>query len=178
MASINIQDLLNKTNKTKPINTRTASINESKLNLDLESQVLEAEENEIDNTNISLIEDLVINLLQARLILHICHLRVNGPGSFAKHLALGEAYELSSDFADKIAETTQGNSKSLLNLSKKFTIEVPAIGNECAYLDQLLATITEAIPTLDQGGDLICSNILQDLAGSLRQIIYKLTFLE
>lgn len=165
MANLNIQDLLNKS---------------TKKSFDLDLPIIEHEEpiQEAVALDGSLTQSLVSNLLQARLVLHVCHLRVSGPGSFAKHLALGEAYEIASDFADTIAETVQGQTKALLNIGPTITIKVPDIGKECEYIEMLLGIIDQAIAQFDQGGDVITSNILQELGANFRKIVYKLTFLE
>ena len=70
MANLNIQDLLNKS---------------TKRNFDLDLPIQEAV-----SSSDSLTETLVSSLLQASLVLHICHLRIT---SFAKHISLKEAYE-------------------------------------------------------------------------------------
>jgi hypothetical protein len=165
MANLNIQDLLNKS---------------TKRSFDLDLPIIENEEaiQEAVALDGSLTQTLVSNLLQARLVLHVCHLRVSGPGSFAKHLALAEAYEIASDFADTIAETVQGQTKTLLNIGPTIAIKIPDLNKEVEYIDMLLGIIDQAIAQFDQGGDVITSNILQDLGAKLRVIVYKLTFLE
>lgn len=122
-------------------------------------------------------ETLVTELLQARIIVHIFHLRVKGSGSFAAHLAFGELYELASDFADKLAEQWQGLNQDLLNYPSNMSFEIPERGNEIVYIQELLSKIDIAINQLDNK-DKITSNILQDLGAQIRQIIYKLTFLK
>jgi hypothetical protein len=122
-------------------------------------------------------ENLISQLLQARIIGHIFHLRVKGTGSFASHLAFGEFYELVSDFADTLAEQWQGLNQELLAYPTDISFEVPERGNEIVYIQDLLSIIDTAINQLDSK-DKITSNILQDLGARLRQIIYKLTFLK
>ena len=51
---------------------------------------------------------LVATMFLAREYAHRAHLRVTGPGSFAKHEALGEFYEAIIGNADKITEAYQG----------------------------------------------------------------------
>lgn len=51
---------------------------------------------------------LVATLFLAREYAHRAHLRVTGPGSFAKHEALGEFYEGIIGHADSITEAYQG----------------------------------------------------------------------
>lgn len=162
MANLNIQDLLNKS---------------TKRSFDLDLPVLEAEESiqEAVSSADSLTETLVSNLLQASLVLHICHLRAT---SFAKYLVLKEGYEICLDFVDKITETVQGRTKTLLNFQPVITIKIADLGKEIEYLDMLLGIIEQSIAQLDQGGDAITSNIVQELGAKLRVIVYKLTFLE
>jgi len=51
---------------------------------------------------------LVGTMFLAREYAHRAHLRVTGPGSFAKHSALGEFYIAIIDNADSITEAYQG----------------------------------------------------------------------
>ena len=155
MANLNIQDLLNKS---------------TKRNFDLDLPIQEAV-----SSSDSLTETLVSSLLQASLVLHICHLRIT---SFAKHISLKEAYEICSEFADKITEAIQGRTKTLLNFQPIITIKIADLGKECEYIETMLGIIEQSIAQLDQGGDSITSNIVQELGAKLRVIVYKLTFLE
>lgn len=123
------------------------------------------------------LEQLVINLLQANLVVHIFHLRITGTGSFASHLALNDLYEVFSDYADKLAEQWQGKTMKLLNYPNAMQIEIPEYGNEIPYIEHILSIIEQNISGLD-GKDKITSNILQDLGAHIRQQLYKLTFLK
>ena len=51
---------------------------------------------------------LVATMFLAREYAHRAHLRVTGPGSFAKHSALGDFYTEIIDNADSIVEAYQG----------------------------------------------------------------------
>ena len=47
-------------------------------------------------------------LFNARTAAHIMHLQATGPGSYAKHVALGSFYDEIVDLADGLAEAYQG----------------------------------------------------------------------
>lgn len=51
---------------------------------------------------------LIAALFLARDIAHREHLKVEGPGSYARHIALGDFYEGIVDLADELCETYQG----------------------------------------------------------------------
>jgi DNA-binding ferritin-like protein len=123
------------------------------------------------------IEYLVFTLLQSRLVGHIMHLRVNGPGAYPAHLALGEFYDLCSDYADAIAEQYQGKYMQLLNYPAQMNFPVPPLGQELDFVNGLLSIVEANILTFEQS-DPVTSNILQDLAAKLRKVCYKLTFLK
>lgn len=50
----------------------------------------------------------VIKLLHAVTGAHILHLQQTGPGSYARHIALGDFYSELEDLADAVAEDWQG----------------------------------------------------------------------
>lgn len=122
-------------------------------------------------------ENLVVLLLQSRIIIHIMHLRITGPGSFAGHLALGDLYEMMSDYADKLAEQWQGLNQKILNYPSNMRFNIPEVGAEIEYIKSILTTVDATIEQLDVH-DKVTANILQDLAAGIRQQIYKLTFLK
>jgi DNA-binding ferritin-like protein len=61
-------------------------------------------------------------LFLARDLAHRAHLRTTGPGSFARHEALGDFYPAVVDFADTLAEAYQGCELTL--------IDIPLLDNE------------------------------------------------
>lgn len=52
--------------------------------------------------------EFVLTLMNARTAAHIMHLQVTGPGSLAKHMALGSFYEGIVPLIDTFAEAYQG----------------------------------------------------------------------
>lgn len=55
-------------------------------------------------------------LLLAREITHREHLKVQGPGSYARHMALGDFYEKVGDLADSFVENYQGCFDCILDI--------------------------------------------------------------
>ncbi len=62
------------------------------------------------------IELIVATLFLARDVAHRAHLKTQGPGSLAKHLALEEFYNSVVDLADTLTETYQGCFDVLLDI--------------------------------------------------------------
>lgn len=60
--------------------------------------------------------ELIALLFLARELAHRAHLKVNGPGAYAAHIALGDFYDEIVDRADAIAESYQGHSGALLDI--------------------------------------------------------------
>jgi DNA-binding ferritin-like protein len=69
-----------------------------------------------------MIGQFIAVLFLARDLAHREHLRTTGPGSFARHEALGEFYPAVVDLADTLAETYQGSELTL--------IDIPLLDNE------------------------------------------------
>jgi len=63
-----------------------------------------------------MIGQFIALLFLARDLAHREHLRVTGPGSFAKHMALGEFYPAIVELADKLAEAYQGQNGIIKDL--------------------------------------------------------------
>ena len=62
------------------------------------------------------IEMMVATLFLARDIAHREHLKTTGPGSYARHIALGDFYSSIVDMADELTETYQGVFNVLLDI--------------------------------------------------------------
>ena len=60
--------------------------------------------------------ELIALLFLARELGHRAHLRVNGPGAYAAHIALGDFYDAIGGHADSIAEAYQGETGELLDI--------------------------------------------------------------
>ena len=95
------------------------------------------------------IDSLVCFLFQARFIIHVFHLRINGPGAFAAHLAFGDLYNSIIDAADTIAEQYQGLTSQLIQFPPEINFIIPGEGEELAYINEILANIEQFIDSYD-----------------------------
>lgn len=105
--------------------------------------------------------EFILTLLNARTAAHVAHLSVSGPGSYAKHVALGEFYEGISGLADRFAESYQGCEGLIKFAGSSFKMErdpikmleslkgvVAAARTECAdypFLQQVCDDMTELV---------------------------------
>ena len=53
-------------------------------------------------------EEFFGRLFEIRDQIHLKHLRISGPGSYAQHIALGDFYESLLDLTDELIESYQG----------------------------------------------------------------------
>jgi DNA-binding ferritin-like protein len=141
------------------------------LNLNLEAV------QETNSTETNEFIQLLLMLLQSRFIIHIFHLRVSGIGSYASHLAFGDLYESLGDFADKLCEQYQGQAGQLIKFPNNINFNIPLVGKEIEYIQQIFDYINIFIDRYDNL-DKITSNILQELSSIIRSALYKLTFLK
>ena len=114
-------------------------------------------------------------LFLARDLAHRAHLKVSGPGSFAKHSALGDFYEAVTDFADKLTEAYQGRTRKLL--------DIPLLDNEfpgdikesmIAQQEWIEENRYKAIPKEDTP----LQNLIDEIVLLYLGTVYKLEFLE
>ena len=115
--------------------------------------------------------EFIFTLLNARTAAHIAHLSVTGPGSYAKHIALGEFYEGISGLADRFAESYQGCEGELIKFGgSSFKLERDPV----KMLEGLKGVIATArgecgeYPFLQQ----ICDDMTELVSSTL----YKLKF--
>lgn len=117
--------------------------------------------------------ELIAIMFLGRDLAHREHLKVTGPGSLAKHKALGEFYEGIVDLADKFAETYQG----------KYGIidDIPLLENEFAgNVNEVLRQQAEWIDTCrDEVTDYRpLQNIIDEVCGFYYAKLYLLDNLE
>ena len=114
-------------------------------------------------------------LFLARDLAHREHLKVSGPGSFARHSALGNFYSAVVDFADKFTESYQGRTRRIL--------DIPLLDNEfpgdiessmVAQLEWLEGNRYKALPKEDTP----LQNLIDEIVLLYLSTIYKLEFLQ
>jgi len=122
-----------------------------------------------------MIGQFIAVLFLARDIAHRAHLAATGPGSFAKHEALGSFYPAVIELADQLAEAYQG---AMLEL-----IQIPLLDNEFpgeikaalqAQRKWIVANRYKAVPKEETQ----MQNIIDEVVALYDSTIYKLNFLE
>jgi hypothetical protein len=118
-----------------------------------------------------MIGQFIALLFLARDLAHREHLRVRGPGSYARHMALGEFYAGVIGLADTLAESYQG----------RFGIidEIPLLENEHQgsiveileqQLEWLEANRYKAVPKEDSP----LQNVIDEVVNQYLSTLYKL----
>ena len=121
-----------------------------------------------------MIEKLVARLFYLREISHRAHLRVSGPGAYAKHMALGGFYDAIAGHADSIAEAWMGRNAQVVP-EIPFVIDAPT--------GDIVADIQAQRDWMDANRDdetLMFSEIQNLIDGAVDEIdgvLYKLRFL-
>jgi hypothetical protein len=122
-----------------------------------------------------MIGQLIGLLFLARDVAHREHLRVTGPGSYARHMALGEFYPAIIELADSVAEAYQGR--------KGIIEDIPFLENEygndiVVVLERQLAWIEanryNAVPREDTS----IQNVIDEVVGQYLSTLYKLKNLQ
>lgn len=115
---------------------------------------------------------LMSDLLYSAVTAHIEHFAATGPGSFAKHMALGEYYEAIPEAVDSFVEAYQAK-YGLMGLPMKNTEEPGEDFLEC--LQELDARVGTYQATLTKDPDL--ANLCQEIQAVIKSTMYKLRFL-
>lgn len=127
-----------------------------------------------------MIGNFIAVLFLARDIAHREHLRVTGPGSDARHRALGAFYEEIIDQADELAEVVQG--RDVLN-GGAGVIDIPRLDN--AFPGEILPSIMKQAKWLEDNRykavpkeDTVIQNLIDELVKTYLRTIYKLNNLQ
>ena len=113
---------------------------------------------------------LVATMFLAREYAHRAHLRVTGPGSYAKHVALGEFYSAIIDNADSITEAYQG---------RHDIIEIPYLPmideeDPVKALESLLEDVENLRYDAVDKKDSPIQNLIDEAVGTFLSTLYKL----
>jgi hypothetical protein len=121
-------------------------------------------------------EALCFNLLNSVTVIHLAHLGITGPGSYAAHKALGDFYEGVGDFADDVIEHYQGITGKLMEFPDQVTIpKLKTADACCGYLKGLRADIDREQSVCPYSE---INNILDEVKSLIDSTCYKLTFLK
>ena len=113
---------------------------------------------------------LVGTLFLAREYAHRAHLRVTGPGSFAKHMALGEFYNGIIENADSLTEAYQGR-HDIIDIPY-----LPMIEEEdpVKALEELLGDVEKLRYDAIDKKDTALQNIVDESVATFLSALYKL----
>ena len=122
-----------------------------------------------------MIGQLVAVLFLGRDLAHREHLRVSGPGSYAKHVALGAFYEDIIGLADDLAEAYQGR-HGIID-------KIPLLGDEGR--GEIVATLKGQLSWIETNrfsaipeSDTPLQNIVDEVCAKYLSTIYKLENLQ
>jgi hypothetical protein len=115
-------------------------------------------------------ENFLAILLQARTVAHIHHWKVK---SFALHLALGELYELLTEFADELAEMYMGKGRELgtLPMTEPHVFAGLDMFSPIGFIGQLFTFLEDAKDQLPQDTWLI--NKYEELVAAVARVKYR-----
>lgn len=120
-------------------------------------------------------EQLIAMLFLARDIAHREHLKTTGPGSYARHMALGSFYEDIVERADSIAEAYQGRfglMKDIPYLENSFDGDIVEILEK--YRDWIDSKRYKAVTDKETS----IQNLIDEAVATFDSTLYKLKFLE
>lgn len=118
--------------------------------------------------------EFVAMLLHGVTAIHMLHLLRKGPKSYARHVALNEAYDGLSDMTDKLAEAYFGCDSGGLITSYP-GIKFPSFDTETdplAYVKELYGYVESERKAM--GGESHIQNIVDEICSLLSTAIYKL----
>ena len=116
---------------------------------------------------------LIGTMFVAREYAHRAHLRVTGPGSFAKHSALGEFYTEIIDNADSIVEAYQGR-HGIIDIPY---LDMPEEEDPVKVLEQLLDDIEKLRYDAVDKKDTAIQNLIDTAVETFLSTLYKLRHL-
>jgi hypothetical protein len=121
-------------------------------------------------------EALAFNLLNSITVIHLAHLGITGPGSYAAHMALGGYYEEVGDFVDSVVEHYQGITGKIMEFPDQVTLpKLKTAEACCGYLKSLRAEIDREQSVLPYS-EIV--NVLDEIKSLIDSTCYKLTFLK
>jgi DNA-binding ferritin-like protein len=113
------------------------------------------------------------NLLHSATVAHIMHFRVEGEGSYAKHIALATYYDSIVELIDAVAESIQGSTGELIKdyPNTYTTVSIDPVD----YMASLKQYVTEARAELPQDSNI--QNEVDNIVTLIDSTLYKLIFL-
>lgn len=125
------------------------------------------------------IAKLVITLLHASTAAHVLHLQVKGPGSLARHEALGDFYGGIVGLADDLAEVCQGSMGNVITPYPDGYVNPGQSGtpsDAVEFMQALRNFVSETRKGIDQASHI--QNLVDEIAALIDRTIYKLEQLQ
>jgi hypothetical protein len=117
--------------------------------------------------------EFVGGLLHAVTVAHVMHLKATGPGSYARHMALGDLYDGLGDLTDSLAESYQGAYGLIDDYPASFAMPDK---EPLAWLKELSRFVQEGRKALPDDSEI--QNQVDEIQGLVNSAHYKLAFLE
>ncbi len=118
-----------------------------------------------------MIGDLLATLFLSRELAHRAHLKVSGPGSYARHEALGGFYATIVAKADALAEAYQGRGKPLPSIPiMSADPNADIVRALSTHLKWIEAHRYDAVPMEDSP----LQNLIDEICGLYLSTLYKL----
>jgi hypothetical protein len=118
--------------------------------------------------------NLATEMMNAAISFHKLHLKVNGEGSYAAHIALGGFYEGLHDHADTLVEGYQGVSEKLLSYKDSPIRTLDTVADAVGYLRDLYNTVNKLQGMMPYSEIVNNLDLVKD---SINTAKYKLIFL-
>ena len=122
-----------------------------------------------------MIADLIALMFLSREYAHREHLRTAGPGSMARHLALGEFYTSIVDLVDTFTETYQGRFGIVQDIPYMECIKCPG---PIETLEQHLSVVEDLRYKVVPREDTAIQNIIDEIVKEYLRTLYKLRTLQ
>ncbi len=122
--------------------------------------------------NSNAVAEFVATLFHSATITHFMHLQATGPGSSARHMALGEYYDSIVELTDTLAENIQGAYGLITEYPTEFRTVTEA---PLAYIKKLKSYVDATREELPQDSNI--QNDIDAIATLLNSTAYKLEFL-
>lgn len=129
-----------------------------------------SEMQKVDNMTSSLVQEL----MNAATSFHKLHLAVTGEGSFARHKALNEIYDVLPDLADSIAEGYQGACEVILSYQPEGPAVLNSVEEAIEYMRQMKMQVDELQAVMPHSEVVNNLDLVKDAINSAK---YKLLFL-
>lgn len=119
--------------------------------------------------------EFALTLLNSVTVIHLAHLTITGPGSFAAHKALNDFYDNVGDLSDSFIEQYQGLSGKLISYPPTVQFDtVCCVAGSMEYLTKLYEKVRVYQASCDYSE---LNNTLDEIKSLINATVYKLKFL-